>query len=136
MSLINNLVTLRTEDFPGQQEWIPKLFNQLNPLIQSLGVVINGSIDFTSNIRSVTKDYTLTTFQEIKFQWPYKDYPPQDLRVTQAAKGTQQTPTILLPSWKYNAANAEITVTSLLEATSSGVGSLSGRYQFTIRVSV
>jgi hypothetical protein len=65
------------------------------------------SIDFTSNIKSVTQDYTITSFQEIRFQWSSKDNPPVDLRIVQATKGTQQTPVVLLPAWKYDAADTQ-----------------------------
>ncbi len=132
---LNQLPNLRVEDFPTEQTWIGRLFTQLNPYIQAVSQLFDQNIDFFTNIKSISKDYTVTSFQEFSFQWPYKEV-PNDLRITKATKTTQATPTILLPSWSYDSTQQSITVTNILEITSSGVFVLSGRYQFTIRANV
>lgn len=133
---LNQLPNLRTEDFPSEQSWISKLFTQLNPFIQSVNLVLDTNIDYSTNIKSITRDYTITTFQAFSFQWTFTDSRPIDLRIVQAYKGTQLTPVILLPAWSYDATNRVITVSQLVEVTSTGVAALLGRYQFTVRVSV
>lgn len=133
---LNQLPNLRTEDFPSEQSWISKLFTQLNPFIQSVNLVLDNNIDYSTNIKSITRDYTITTFQSFSFQWTFTDSQPIDLRIVQAYKGTQLTPTILLPAWSYDATNRVVTVSQLVEVTSAGVAALSGRYQFKVRASV
>lgn len=126
----------RVEDYDTEQSWIGKLFIQLNPFIQSVNQIFDTNVDFTTNIKSVTRSYAVTGFQAISFQWPYKDQAPADLRVIQATQGTQQTPTILLAAWSYDAAQLTVSVKSILEVTGAGVSPLSGKYQFQIRASV
>lgn len=135
---LNQIPNLRVEDFDQAQNWLDRLFIQLNPMIQSLNQIINGGIDFTANIKSVTKDYdlTITTFQPFSFQWSFTDVPPLDLRIIKALKGGTLTPTILLPAWSYNTSNRAITVSQLVELSSTGVIALSGRYQFSARATV
>jgi hypothetical protein len=133
---LNQLPNFRVEDFQSEQSWIGRLFTQLNPFIQAVNQVFDSNIDFSSNIKSVTRQYTITTFQSFSFQWPYTDQAPGDLKVTQALKGTQLTPTILLAAWGYDATNKLIQVSKMVEVTDTGVSAMSGRYQFSIRVNV
>lgn len=128
---------LRVEDFPGEQDWIGRLFTQLNPFFTAVAQVFDSNIDFATNIRSVTREYVVTTgFQSFSLQWPFKGYTPVDLRVTKATRGSQTEPTILLAAWRYDASQSIVTVTNLVELDSSGVKSMSGRYTFIIRVSI
>jgi hypothetical protein len=133
---LNQLPNFRVEDFPSEQSWIGKLFIQLNPFVQAVNQVFSQNVDFSSNIRSVSRQYSISTFQEFSFQWPYSDALPNELRVTQATKGTQKTPTILLPAWSYDSTSRLIQVSRMVEVTDSGVATLSGRFDFTIRVTV
>lgn len=133
---LNSVPNFRVEDFQSEQSWIGRLFIQLNPFVQAVNQVCDQNVDFATNIKSVTREFTFTSFQPISFQWPYSDKPPNDLRVTQALKGTQQTPTILLAAWEYDATDTAITVTKLIELSELGVMSLAGRYQIKIRVNV
>lgn len=134
---LNNLPNLRVEDFPPDQgKWLQRLFIQLNPFFQSLNQVLELGVDYLSNIKSVTREYQITTFQSFSFQWTHKDSAPADLRVIQATKGSQATPVVLLAAWSYNSTNQTVTVTDLLEASSSGVSAVSGSYKFNIRVTV
>jgi hypothetical protein len=136
--ILNQLPNFRVEDFESERSWIGRLFTQLNPFIQAVNQVFEKNIDFSTNIKSITKPYTLnvTQFQAFNFQWPYTDQVPADLKVTQALKGTQLTPTILLAAWSYDATQNLIQVTRMVEVTNSEVSAMSGRYQFSIRVNV
>lgn len=133
---LTSVPNFRVEDFPTEQSWIGRLFIQLNPLIQTLNQILDNNIDFSTNIKSVSKQYSISSWAAFSFTWPYSSVTPNDLRVTKASKGTAQTPTILLPAWSYDQSTSLITVSSMLEATSSGVASLSGTYQFTVRATV
>lgn len=133
---LNQLPNFRVEDFESERAWIGRLFTQLNPFIQSVNQLFDFNIDFATNIKAVTRSYTISQFQAFDFQWPYRDQAPNDLRITQALKGTQKTPTILLAAWGYDATHALIQVTRLVEVTDSGISALSGRYQFSVRVNV
>lgn len=131
---LNQLPNLRAEDFPSQQSWIGKLFIQLNPFIQAVNNVFDQNIDFGTNIKSLTRLYNITSFQQFNFEWPFLEQPPQEVTVISATKGS--TPTILVLAWSYDVSQRLITVTRMSEITSTGVSDLSGRYQFTIRASV
>ncbi len=134
---LTQVPNFRVEDFSGQQEWIGRLFIQLNPFVQAVNQLFSGNVDYGTNIKSVTRPYDITTFQSFSFTWPYKDFAPVDLRVVKALKGTTQTPTILEAAWSYDATNTLITVTRMVEITDTpSVAALSGRYQFTLRVTV
>lgn len=133
---LNQLPNLRVEDFPSEQTWISKLFTQLNPFLQSVNQVFDQNIDYATNVKSVTKVYNITTFLPFSLQWPFHGFTPMDLRIIQAKKGAQLTSTILLPAWNYDPTDDSITVDNLLEVTESGIAVLSGRYQFTLRVTI
>ncbi len=133
---LTQIPNFRVEDFPTEQTWISKLFIQLNPFIQAVNQILNQGVDFSSNIRSVSKDYDITTFQPFSFAWPFTEATPVELNVVKSLKGTAQTPTILLAAWRYNATTAQIDVTRMVEVTDTGVATLSGRYQFSVRVTV
>lgn len=133
---LNQIPNFRVEDFPSEQSWINRLFVQLNPFISSLNQVLAGGVDYTDNIKSVSQEYSISTFQEFSFLWPHKDSEPNDVRVTKATKGTQQTPTILLAAWAYDKTAKTITISRLTEVSASSVGALSGSYKFTIRATV
>jgi hypothetical protein len=130
---LNQLPNFRVEDFPSEQSWISKLFTQLNPFVQTVNQVFDNNLDFSTNIKSVTSLYNISSFQVFSLQWPYKDNPPAQLSVIQAAKGTGLTPCILLAAWSYDATKYLITVNNLVEVSTSGVSALSGTYRFTIR---
>lgn len=127
---------LRVEDFPGQQNWLGRLFVQLNPFIQTLFQIFDANISFGDNIKAVTKTYSISTFQSFSFLWPYKDAAPQDVRVIQATKGNSRTPSMLMAAWSYDSGTFSITIHDIVEVSSSGVASLSGIYNFTMRATV
>jgi hypothetical protein len=133
---LNHSLNLRAEDFPTEQGWIGRFFNQINPFIAILNQIFDSNIDFATNIKSVTRDYTISTFQAFQIQWPYKDVPPVEVRITKALKGTQLSPAILLPAWNYDAATNAISIKQILEITEAGISNLSGKYTFTLRASI
>lgn len=142
---LTNIPNYRIEDFPSQQEWIGKLFIQENPFVQSLSQVLDQNIDYSTNIKSVTRSYDITTFQVFSFTWAFPGFTPVDLRVVKALKGSTQTPTILQAAWAYNSTDQSIRVTRMIELTEysdsngelhAAVIPLSGRFQFTLRVTV
>ena len=137
MSKLNQPTNLRAEDYPDQSAWIGKLFSVLNPFIRSVQQVFDSNIDFTSNIRSITRSFDQSTFQyPIRFSWPFTQAKPSALVAGQATAGTSAT--ILIPAWTFDASSNEIVVAYLTEITSSGARSpVSGtRYQFTLRATV
>src|SRR3954453_12152845 len=99
---LNQSPQLRVEDFPSEISWINRLFVQLNPFIQGVSNLFNANIDFSTNIKSISRDYDISSFQEFSFLWTFSDAVPIDVRVVKASKGTQKTPTILLLAWSYN----------------------------------
>lgn len=133
---LNQNPNLRVEDFQSEQSWIGRLFTQLNPFISAVNQVFDSNIDFSTNIKSITKEYTISSFQAFDLQWPYKDSPPIDVRVTKAAKGSQLTPTVLLIAWSYDATQAVISISEMSEVTGAGITSASGRYAFTLRATL
>ena len=130
------LPNLRVEDFYSENSWIGRLFLQLNPFNRLLYQILDNNIDFSTNIKSVSHEYSISTFQTFSFLWPFKDSEPNDVRITKAYKGTQQEPTILLASWSYDKTNKSVTVHRICEVASSSVSALSGQYKFTIRATV
>ncbi len=133
---LNQLPNFRVEDFDSEKSWIGKFFTQLNPFVQSVNQVLDQNVDYATNIKSVTRSYTITQFLPFSFQWPFKDQAPVDLRVTQASKGTQLTPTILLAAWEYDASQLLVSVTRMSEVNAASLSGLTGRYVFTVRASV
>lgn len=133
---LNQLPNFRVEDFESERSWIGRLFTQLNPFIQAVNQVFENNIDFSTNIKSISKVFNISQFQAFDFQWPYTDQQPGQLSVIKSSKGSQSTPTILLAAWRYDATNSLIQVIRMNEVLDSGISTLSGSYQFTIRVTV
>lgn len=134
---LNQVPNFRVEDYQSEQSWINRLFVNLNPFIQAVNQVLNGNVDFLTNIKSVTKDYDISNFQPFDFTWPYQDAVPNCVEVIKSKKGSSLTPTILLAAWEYDATDLTINITRMLELTDTpSIAALSGRYQFTIRATV
>jgi hypothetical protein len=133
---LDQVPNLRSEDFPSDVSWLNSLFIQLNPFIQGVSRIFLQNVSFGDNIKSVSQSYSITTFQEFSFQWPYKDVPPAQVQVIQATSGTNQTPTILLAVWSFDKSQNTITVSRLTEVGSASVAPVSGRYTFTVRATV
>lgn len=141
MSRLGTVPNFRVEDYPGDSEWISnatKMFILLNGFVQGVNNILDSNVDFFSNIRSVSSNYTMTTFTQVSFQWPFfTQVQPRQVDVIQAVKGNAQTPTILFCAWSYNSATGSITISKVLEMSETGVGALDGStYKFTIRATV
>jgi hypothetical protein len=132
---LNQTPVLNVQDFKDQP-WLARLFVQLNPMIQQLGQLFDYGIDFSTNIKSVTQTYEVSEFQPIKIKWSWSASSPSDCRVISAYKGSDYTPCVLVAPWSYDNSTHQISISSLLEISSTGVSSASGRYKFTIRASI
>lgn len=133
---LTQVPNFRVEDFSSEQSWIGRLFIQLNPFIQTINQIFDQNIDYSTNIKSVSKSYTITSFQAFNFTWPFSGTTPIDLRIVKASKGSTQDATILQAAWSFDSTNNLITISRLVEITDSAVVQISGQYQFTIRVTV
>lgn len=137
MSKLNQPTTLRAEDFSDQSEWIARLFNILNPFIRSVQQVFDSNIDFSTNIRSVTRSFDVTSIQlPIRFSWPFTEARPAVLVIGSATAGTDAT--ILLPAWTYDSSANELVISRIAEITATGIRTpIAGtNYKFSIRVTV
>lgn len=134
---LNQTPNFRVEDFTSQQDWIGKLFIQLNPFIQNLSQIFDQNIDYASNIKSATQTFNIKEFTSTGFgmQWPYADA-PVDVRVVSAFRGDNKTPTVLVCAWSYNASKNTITISNLIEIGSTSNTVANGTYSFTIRATV
>lgn len=128
---------LRTEDFQEQQEWISKLFIQLNPFFSSLQS-FSQNIDFSTNIQSTTYQTTQKEFQKFSFMWPFPFSVPVTCQVVQALRGDSQTPTNLLCQWSFDNSSDLITIFGFTEVTPDYLGGLNGfeNYIITIRATI
>lgn len=135
---INQSPNLRVEDYPTQAEWIGKFFTSINSFITNVTEVINGQIDFASNISTITKVYNVDGFVPFDLLWNFSS-PPVSVSIVQAKGGTNLTATILLCSWTYNFSTKIISISRISEITPTGLVELdskSGKYQFTLRASI
>lgn len=133
---LNQIPNFRTEDYADNKEMLSKLFTSLNPFVQAVNSVLTQNIDYSTNIKAVTMDYSITSFQAFSFKWTFTDASPVSVQVIKATSGSDQTPTILLAPWSYDSSTKLISIASMMEVTSSGVSALSGKYTFKIRATV
>jgi hypothetical protein len=134
---LNQATNLRVEDYPDQNKWIGRLFIVLNSLFASLNQVLDGNIDYITNIRAVTREYDTSALSfPIIFAWPYTQGEPKDLRVTQAS--ADAVATILEPAWSFNASTRQISVSYMAVLGAGSVSAVTSgvRYKFTIRATV
>jgi hypothetical protein len=125
---------LRTEDFPDQKSWIARLFIQLNPFFLQTQQAVN-QIDYT-NIESITRELSYANVQfPIKLQWTFEST-PMSCQILSAKKGTEQTPTVLVPVWTYDASSKTISVTKMYEITDGGTVLAQGQYKLVMRISI
>ena len=137
MSKLNQPTNLRSEDYPTQTEWIGRMFTVLNPFIRSVENIFDSNIDFSTNIRSITRDFDTSTVQfPIVFSWPFTQAKPVSLSVSGASKNS--TPICLVAAWSFDSSTNEISVSYLTEISASGVVAIAqgSRYKFTIRATV
>lgn len=124
MSLLQEITNIRTEDFPGQKDWISKLLLPINQFLLQATNAINGGITFGDNIPTVdtvlkfTFGSALSDFPK-SFAWN-KSVRPVEVRVTSATENS--TPVTLFLTWSY--ANNKVTISSIFKGSASGLTSL------------
>lgn len=135
---LNQSTNFRVEDFPDQADWIGRLFTLLNSFVTSVGQIVDQNIDYTTNIKSLTKDFEFSSLTyPITFQWPFTQAQPLSLSVNKATKDGSAI--ILLPAWTYNASTQALSVAYLAEVSSTGVvaaTTIGPKYKFTIRATI
>lgn len=126
----------RAEDFPGWKD-SQRLFNALNPFITNLNQILDNNIDYTSNIRSVTRYFSQTGITlPLTFSWPYNGFQPQSLDIVKAK--VDGVAACLQAAWDFNASENSISISAVyqLGTTSNTAISETSVYEFTVRVTV
>lgn len=134
---LNQTTNLRVEDYPDQAQWIGRLFSVLNPFIRSVQQIFDSNVDFTTNIRSISKSFDTTSLTfPINFAWPFTEVVPSSLEVLSATKGAGAI--ALVPAWTFDASKNQVSISYLTELSSGGVSAVTSgsRYKFTVRVTV
>ncbi len=109
MGLIPPLTTLRVEDFdPDQRSWLPRLFNPLNQFFTSVSNVINGSIQFGSNIPAQDQALTFTYSGSAQRFSLGISLAPKVVLVGQAFEAGVGI--AILPIWQFNASNKVLSI--------------------------
>ena len=127
---------LRSEDFPDFKS-ADALFKILNPFFVDLGQILDENIDFSQNIKSVTKSFSSKGIAvPVNFSWPFPKFQPVTLIVTQATK--DGTPIAMAAAWSYNASSAIVSISKLvqIEEPSNLAIVNTSTYNFTVRVTV
>jgi hypothetical protein len=120
MAQIPAISNLRTEDFPGQEKWISRLFFPLNQFLETVTNAINGNITHGDNIPCQTQQLlfvygAITDFPKI-FKWTLP-VAPVEIRVCSATENG--TAIAMAVAWSYSAGT--VTISQLLKLTSTGV---------------
>jgi hypothetical protein len=134
---ITQTTNLRVEDYPDQSKWIGRLFTVLNALISELQTILDQNIDFSTNIRSLTRSYDTTAIQlPISFEWPYSAATPIEVRICKAMRGNDAI--ALIPAWDYNASTRSVSISSLHQVVDGELSAVTvgPRYRFTVRATV
>lgn len=128
MSKVDPFSAFRTDDFPGQHEWIGKLFLQLNQFCTQVSQALNGQVTAGDNIPTVTRVISganLTLPQ--RFQAP-ANFQAAQMVISQATKAA--APIAMVGAWFQS--GDTITVTKLLEVSESGITPLDSANKYTI----
>jgi len=137
VSKIDQPINLRVEDFQEQSKWIGRLFVTLQSFFTQVQRVLDNNIDYSTNIRSVTRAYDTSgiTFP-IRFEWPHPQAEPASLMVIKAMSGTDATS--FIPAWSFNASNREISIESMTELNQGAASAptTGTRYRFTVRATI
>ncbi len=126
----------RAEDFPGIKD-SPRLFGALNPLITNLNQIFDNNIDYSTNIRSVTKYFDqIGITLPVSFLWPYDGYTPASLEIIKSK--VNGSAACMKAAWDFNTSTNTVTISAvyILGASTNTAISTSGRYEFTVRVSI
>lgn len=132
MGKIPPLTTLKVEDFEAdQRKWLPRLFTPLNAFLTAASNVINGRIEFGSNIpaQDVALKFTHNGSAQ-RFRWTTPALSPKVLWVGQAWEGTEGI--AVVPVWQYDASTQTVSV-EFLKLPSSEL-TVGVEYQIFLRV--
>lgn len=130
MGRIIPLSTLRVEDFDSEQRsWLPRLFTPLNLFFTSVSGVLNGQIQFGSNIASQDQVFSFTYSGNPQlFTWNIS-MDPAVLWVGQAYESG--TLILVSPLWQFNASSRIISV-NFIKSDGSAL-TMGTNYQITVR---
>jgi len=131
MGKITQSSTLRVEDFDSEQrKWLPRLFAPINLFITSVTNVINGRIEFGTNIPSQDALLSFTYGSSAqRFTWG-SNLTPRVLWVGQSFEGNDNI--ALVPQWTYDASTGMISV-NFLKADGSAL-TVGQSYKVFVRV--
>jgi hypothetical protein len=124
MAKPNQITTLRVEDFAADQRaWLPRLFTPLNQFLTSTYNVLNGRVEFGSNVPCLDLNLNFSYGGSAQsFTWNLNEA-PLILWVGQATE--DGAPIALQPSWVYNSSTKMVSVNFFkLDGTALSVGSL------------
>lgn len=144
MGRINATRKLIVEDFPDQKDWIGDLFVVVNDFITKAVSIINGNVEFASNIIGAEKELDFVYVsdaaslpQRIKWELNLK---PRAFYLVSAYEGEPKIansfkPVTLCANYILNEKN-EVEVSGIVKLTSTGVSSLTAqkRYKILIRI--
>lgn len=121
--LIQEVTTIRTEDFPTQREWISKLLFPLNQFLLSAVTAVNGNITHGDNIPCVTANFVFVYGSESDFPRTFKySLPSRPVEARICSATENGTPVVLGMAWYYD--QNQVFVTKIVKFTSEGTSTL------------
>ena len=131
---------LVVEDFPEQKQWISPMFYVINRFITFVVQILNRGILFKDNVMGQEESFDFTFVSAAdslprKFKWNLS-IRPERLEIISASAETSTTPitpVILLPCWEYTD-TGEVSITSLVQISTSGAADLSASTRYRIKV--
>lgn len=127
---------LRAEDFP-KFESAEDLFKILNPFFVDINNVLDQNIDFSENIKSLTKNFVSKGVSlPIKFTWSYPKVTPNSVSIIKAK--VDNSPACFVCSWDFDASNSNIVIYEIFQLSGTSIVPISNSsiYNLTIRVTV
>lgn len=111
MAKLPRLKRFVTEDYPSQDEWIGKLFDPLNQLIDTVFDALNRGLTFSENVRSVVKTLEFTQGQSvypIKFNWGLRGTGPTALLVARVLYESAAPTASVGCNWSFDGSGISI----------------------------
>lgn len=105
----NQLTTLRVEDYPSEQRaWLPRLFQPLNQVLTTTYNILNGRVEFGSNIPAVDQVLRFTySGTSQSFMWSLLNAPA----ILVVGQATQDGIAVGLQIfWQYNSSTKKVSV--------------------------
>ena len=134
MGQIASAPNLRVEDFPGQKDWIGRLFEPINRFFLDSSNTLNGNVTLGDNIPTQTSTLSFTHGGDTDFPrtlaWTLRAA-PVEVRIAKATENS--VPVILVFSWSY--ANGVLFVNDIRKINSASVSELTrgASYNITLR---